>query len=97
MAHVHIMVARLGVAATLLTTIPARADGGDTTDALPGVLRVPVVNPSARGLAVAASGGSPFKVPFPYLLRAIGKLTRGSCLRIACVSEQPSSDHEGGA
>jgi len=37
--------------------MPARAETGDTTDALPGVVRVPVVDPSARGLAVAASAG----------------------------------------
>lgn len=54
------MVAHLLVAATSLMTIPARADAGDATDALPGVVRVPVVSPSARGLAAAASGGYGF-------------------------------------
>ncbi len=33
------------------------ADVGDTTDSLPGVVRVPALSPSTRGLAVAASAG----------------------------------------
>jgi hypothetical protein len=44
-------------AATLLADASASADDGDTTDALPGVVRVPVLSPSARGPAVATSGG----------------------------------------
>jgi hypothetical protein len=44
-------------AASVLIPFSARADSGDTTDALPGVVRVPVLAPAARGLALSGSGG----------------------------------------
>ncbi len=47
----------LFAATAALTPARAFAQMGDTTDALPGVVRVPVVDPDARGLAVAGSAG----------------------------------------
>jgi len=48
----------LAAAAGALAGVPARADVGDTTDALPGIVSVPVpVSGERTGVAVAASGG----------------------------------------
>jgi hypothetical protein len=48
----------LAAAIGALAAMPARADVGDTTDALPGVVRVPLVAPPDRtGVALAASAG----------------------------------------
>lgn len=57
MAHDHQRIAYLLAGATLLMAISAGADGGDTTDALPGVVHVPIASTAPRGLGVAASGG----------------------------------------
>ena len=48
----------LAAAVSALAAAPARADVGDTIDALPGIARVPVVAPSDRtGVALAGSTG----------------------------------------